>query len=296
MATPNPSCRPTCISIWTSEEFDTAVRRHDAQTAALGLTIWVGSEPTFTDRTAQSPEWLSKALGGDKEQRAKAVLGGLCRRFPGGLVQRSVGRQYPGEEQPRWSLGLYRRRDGVAIWHGPPDPILAVPGSETLPDLDTWTSAFAAGLGSRGFLVSPVKTEDALERRLLMRADADVAIPDATDRRLTRPSVHSRATPPSGLSDELAEAGAYLFALRMPELDGRPTARIELPMFTGVPMFLAVLESVEQTSLACHLPALILAGYQPPVDTTVEWSTVTPDPAVVEINTAPSVDAEDFLR
>ena len=99
----------------TTEEFEAAVRRHDAGVAALGQTIWVGSEPTFTDRGAQTPEWLSTALGGDKEHRARALLGGLCRRFPGGLVLRSVGRQYPGEARPRWNLGLYRRRDGYAV-------------------------------------------------------------------------------------------------------------------------------------------------------------------------------------
>jgi len=36
------------------------------------LSIWVGSEPTFTDRLAQTPEWLHQALGGDKECRGIA--------------------------------------------------------------------------------------------------------------------------------------------------------------------------------------------------------------------------------
>ena len=39
--------------------FEQAVQRHDAQVAALGLPLWVGSEPTFTDRLAQTPAWLS---------------------------------------------------------------------------------------------------------------------------------------------------------------------------------------------------------------------------------------------
>ena len=68
----------------TPEAFEAAVRRHDADLAARGLTVWVGSEPTFTDRLAQSPQWLNRALGGDKEQRAQALLGGLSRRFAGG--------------------------------------------------------------------------------------------------------------------------------------------------------------------------------------------------------------------
>ena len=53
--------------MWTIEAFDAAVRNHDAQVAAQGLTIWAGSEPTFTDRRTQTPEWLNTALGGDKE-------------------------------------------------------------------------------------------------------------------------------------------------------------------------------------------------------------------------------------
>ncbi|MGL6108667.1 MAG: transglutaminase family protein, partial [Rubrivivax sp.] len=261
----------------------------------MGQTVWVGSEPTFTDRSAQTPEWLSTALGGSKEQRAKALLGGLCQRFPGGLVLRSVGRQYPGEARPRWNLGLYRRRDGVDLWHGPPDPILTVPRPEAQPELEPWATELSAALTVRGFLVSQVSATDPLERRLLMRADIATQIPDASDQRLARPSVHAQAIPVSGLRDELAEAGVSLFVLRMTESDGQLTARIELPQFTAVPRFLDVLECLEQASLACRLPALIVAGYLPPVDATVELTTVTPDPAVIEINTAPSVDAESFL-
>ncbi|MGA9991496.1 MAG: transglutaminase family protein, partial [Thiobacillaceae bacterium] len=282
--------------MWTSEAFDAAVRRHDAQIAASGLTIWVGSEPTYTDRTAQSAEWLNQALGGDKEQRANVLLDGLCRHFPGGVVLRSVGRQYPGEERPRWNLGLCRRRDGVPIWHGPPDPVQAAREAEAVPELDARAAALAAELRARGFAVAPVKTEDALERRLLMRVDVDVPAPDTNDPRLIRPSVHACATPASGLRDELAEAGAYLFLLSTQESHGRLMPRIELPMFAAVDLFLAVLDCVARASLECHLPALILAGYPPPVDAAMEWTTVTPDPAVIEINTAPSVDAESFLE
>jgi uncharacterized protein (DUF2126 family) len=285
--------------IGSNEEFDEAVRRHDAQIANLGVTIWVGSEPTFTDRSVQSPEWLNQALGDNKEKRAETLLGTLSQRFPGSLALRSVGRQYPGEATPRWNLGLYRRRDGVPIWSGPPDPDQAGPEAESsveIPlDLDNWAATLTTSFEVRGFSVSSVTATDPQERRLLMRADEDTPIPDADDPCLTCPSIHARATPGAGLRDELAEAGAYLFILRMQESDGPPVMRLELPMFTKTPLFLSVLESVAQAALASHLPTLILAGYPPPVDDTVEWTTVTPDPAVIEINTAPSVDAQSFL-
>jgi len=82
-----------------------------------------------------------------------------------------------------------------------------------------------------------VAVEDALERRLLMRTSADVPIADSADTYLTRPSVHDRATPPSGLRDELAEAGAYLFILSMQASEGPPVARIDLPMLSEVRYF-----------------------------------------------------------
>ena len=39
----------------TEESFEAAVHQHDARLAALALDLWVGSEPTFTDREAQTP-------------------------------------------------------------------------------------------------------------------------------------------------------------------------------------------------------------------------------------------------
>ena len=106
----------------TDPSFESAVHRHDARVAELGLPIWVGSEPTFTDREAQTPAWLHAALGDDKELRARALLGTLSRLMPGALVLRSVGRLYPGEKLPRWNLGLLRRRDGAAPVERPPGP------------------------------------------------------------------------------------------------------------------------------------------------------------------------------
>jgi hypothetical protein len=107
--------------------------------------------------------------------------------------------------------------------------------------------------------------------------------------------VHAQAIPASGRRDELAEGGIYLFVLRLTASDGQSTARIELPQFTAVPLLLDVLGCLQQACGAYVLPALVVAGCLPSVDATVELSAVTPDPAFIEVNTAPSEDAERRL-
>lgn len=298
MITRSPSSRPapsTCVP--TVDAFEAAVRRHDGRLAALGLTVWVGSEPTFTDRHAQTPEWISQALGGDKEERALAVTAALARRFPGAVVLRSVGRQYPGEERPRWSLGLYRRRDGQPLWAGPPDPLVGPPAAvDVALDLDVWCTALEQALAASGWMVTRLPTSDPARRRILMRLDDSVAMPAVDDRRLGRASVHQRATPAGGLRDELAELGLYLFELAAPQPAGPGAAVLELPQFDRPALYQAVLQAAAAAGRATGLQALVLAGFPPPTDALLEFTTVTPDPAVVEINTAPSVDGLDFLR
>jgi uncharacterized protein (DUF2126 family) len=224
----------------TSDAFDAAVCDHDARLAASGLVIWVGSEPTFTDRHAQTPHWLNQALGGDKLARAEAVLRALCMRWPGALVLRCTGRRYPGEDEPRWCLGLFRRRDGVPIWSGPPDPVLSAEAAGPLVDLDAFAAALDAELAARGL------------------------------------SEHHTA-----VSNRAAVAG--------------PVPAVELATFATVTDYLAAIDALAVACRACGVGQLVISGALPPVDATVELTTLTPDPAVVEINTAPSTDAADFL-
>jgi uncharacterized protein (DUF2126 family) len=72
-------------------------------------------------------------------------------------------------------------------------------------------------------------------------------------------------------------------------------AAIELPALESVGLFLSALSCIENAALACGLRALVFTGAAPPVDETVELTTVTPDPAVIEINTAPSKNCAEFL-
>ena len=87
------------------------IRAHDAAVARLGIDIWIGAEPTFTDRSSQEPCWLGQAEGGDKEARARALLVALAPRL-GSMVRilRTRGRLYPGERRERFCLGALFRR------------------------------------------------------------------------------------------------------------------------------------------------------------------------------------------
>ena len=64
-------------------DFEVAVHDHDAALQAATLEVWVGSEPTFTRRDSEAPEWLSEALGATKQDFAMRIVRTLHKRYPG---------------------------------------------------------------------------------------------------------------------------------------------------------------------------------------------------------------------
>jgi uncharacterized protein (DUF2126 family) len=259
------------------------------------VDIWVGSEPTFTDRWSTAPEWTNEALGEDKARRALALVRSVHRAATGAVILRSIGRQYPGEEQARWSYGLYRRRDGGSVWEGPPDPMaLGDPVSQEL-CLTALSDALRAALAGGGMGVWNVPGTAEGESRLVFRLGGD-AEPDFDDSRLLRPSIHAAPVPKSGLCDELAREGLCLLIITTESVEAATVARIELPGIGDVPTFLRLLAAIGRAARDRRLPALILAGFPPPCDAFVEWMTITPDPAVIEINSAPDRSAGAFLE
>jgi uncharacterized protein (DUF2126 family) len=277
--------------------FEQAVRAHDETVAHHDIPIWVGSEPTFTDRFSEAPEWLTDALGPGKEARACTMLADLYQRFPDGLILRTLGRQYAEETAPRWSLGLYRRRDGQPFWSGPPDPLLCSDAGPAPASKPFW-KALAEGLTARGWSVIRYKVKAFPHRRLLFRTDGQVLPANLLqDPRLARPSVHSQPIPREGMRDPLAEEGLYLIGVDLQAEDSAatPALCLELPAFSEVEPFLALLTLVAQAASDAQLDRLILSGYPPPVDARISWTTLTPDPAVVEVNLAPATDVQTFL-
>ena len=273
--------------------FDRAIAEHDRAIAARGLEIWIGNEPTFTDRASQEPQWLWDALGAEKHRHAETLLAGFAQPEPGAVVLRTLGRQYPGEAAPRWCLGLYARRDDTPMWSGPPDPLLAPPGP--LPNLDALQARLATELGQRGY--AHHLFYDAYDRRIVFGTGSTSALPDPdSDQRLWRASIHHQAIPPGGLQDDLADAGIYLLILSGELLAGRPVVCLELPALPNVTLFADLLAAISASACAGGVPSLVLRGHPPPVDDSVRWTTLTPDPAVVEVNMAPCPTVSEFLR
>lgn len=281
-----------------SAAFERAVQAHDEALSGLGLEIWCGTEPTFTDRFSETPEWTTAALGGVKRERAEALVQRLQQRL-GGMVLRTVGRQYPREALPRWSYGIYASRDGTRLWRGPPDPLQSphAPGCESsaaqqAAELQALQAALMRALGRYGLAAAGFLSPDATLRVRFWPREQRPTV-GAGDPRLHRPSIHSQAIPAEGLRDELAEAGLGLLILDAAV--GAPAARIELPAFACPARLARVLAAIGEAATELALPALILGGYPPPVDPSVRWTTITPDPAVIEVNMAPYPSVSGLL-
>ncbi|MCB1777378.1 MAG: transglutaminase family protein [Candidatus Competibacteraceae bacterium] len=286
----------------TLSAFEQALRSHDECIKRRDLAIWIGVEPTFTDRRSEAPEWLCNALGPTKELHAQQMLAETLRLTPGAAVLRTLGRQYSKEDLPRWSLGIYRRRDGQPIWSGPSDP-LTTDSAFTLStkQLEDFWEQLAQRLDVRGWPALLLTVETFPHLRVVFRCDTLplMANPEH-DTRLARPSLHGQPIPLQGPRDELAEQGIFLLGISNATLEQRVDDQVapcvELPACPDVGLFLSLLEAISEAANIVGLPSLTLTGFPPPVDASVAWTTLTPDPAVVEANMAPALDAATFLQ
>jgi uncharacterized protein (DUF2126 family) len=276
------------------EALDEAIREHERKLD--GIALWIGAEPTFTDRFSEAPEWLHKALGADKEARARRLTRLLAERHPGAAVMRSIGRPYPNEPEPRWCYGLYASRDGTPVWTGPADRLCDGAADGPVPELVTRFHHLLHGaLIGAGWFAEVVPANDG-PLRLWCRSDGVAPSHDARrDAQLLRPSVHGVRIEGAGPVDELAPSGDYLILCHAG--GGQPDANelwLELPAFSTVAEFRSFLGVAAEAANSAGVQALGLRGFTPPVDDSVAWTTLTPDPAVLEVNQAPSTDLASF--
>ncbi|WP_045860825.1 transglutaminase family protein [Teredinibacter purpureus] len=82
------------------------------------VRLTMGGEPTFVSiDDMESEQWNTGALGEDKLSLAKTLLLRLRDRYaPKGLLHYGQGKWYPGEEVPRWALGVFWRKDNEPLW------------------------------------------------------------------------------------------------------------------------------------------------------------------------------------
>ncbi len=278
---------------------------HDQLISALGIPIWVGMEPTFTRRFAESPEWLAEAMGGDKLRYAIELLREIVKRQPGGVILRTLGRQYDGETRPRWSLGYYQARNDQFAWDGPADPMIheswgtASSADAGPPDLENFWRNLDDRLTSGAWQSKAFTVDERLRYRLLLRWDGRTPMVDIQSKpNLARASVHTDKIPPKGLVDELAADGDLLLCLDCHNADSThhigTSIVIELPEVSRVVIFTQLLQCISQAAKESGVETMMIQGFPPPVDATAAWTTITPDPAVIEINQAPAENAADF--
>ncbi len=289
--------------------FDEAVAAHDAAVARLGTPIWIGGEPTFTDRRSEAPCWLGAAAGEEKEARAREVVAAVLAEAPGGFIVRTLGRQYAGEEEPRWSYGVWARRDGRHVYPGPrdplaePDPSRAGIAAAGPSDARALRDALAERLAERGLPVVRVDSPGELASRLAYREEVDGDEPSPADwgqdGRLDRSTLHGRKIPEDGPFDDLAADGTFLicFGVEPAATSGAPVAvaRVELPAIGTPARYEALLADLAAAAAGAGLGALVIGGFPPPVDADHAFTTVTPDPGVLEINLAPEANLADYL-
>ncbi|MCE9641762.1 MAG: transglutaminase family protein [Betaproteobacteria bacterium] len=111
--------KPYTVQQW--QAIDALGHAVDSELTAGDVRLTQGGEPTFVSvDDMDGPEWNYTALSPAKLELAGALQQRMQQRLaPGALLHYGQGKWYPGEPLPRWALGIYWRKDGVAVWRNP---------------------------------------------------------------------------------------------------------------------------------------------------------------------------------
>ncbi len=120
----------------------------DAVLDREGVRMTMGGEPTFVSATdMEGAEWNTDAMGPTKRRMAGRLMRRLAPLWaPGAVLHHGMGKLYPGEQLPRWTLSAHWRLDGEPVWT---DPALLASDDDTGSATPDDASAFAAILAAR---------------------------------------------------------------------------------------------------------------------------------------------------
>ncbi len=121
----------------------------DRALAAGDVRLTLGGEPTFVSASdGDAPEWNSDALGPTKRSYAGKLIRRLAKLWaPGAVLSYAMGKQYPGEQLPRWALHATWRADGEPVWRDA--GLLADPERGRGAATTDHAAAFASALAQR---------------------------------------------------------------------------------------------------------------------------------------------------
>jgi uncharacterized protein (DUF2126 family)/transglutaminase-like putative cysteine protease len=90
----------------------------DRALARGNVRLTMGGEPTFVSATdMDAAEWTTDALGPTKQAFAERLIRRLIKHWsPDAVLLHGIGKQYPGEQLPRWALHAHWRNDNEAVW------------------------------------------------------------------------------------------------------------------------------------------------------------------------------------
>ena len=296
----------------------------DERIAATGLELTMGGEPTFVSRTEPTaPEWTVTAEGGRKRDLAVDLARLLADAFAtGALIQHGQGRWYPGENAPRWQVGVVWRRDGRALWRRSEllaDPI--APGPATLAQAERYARELVSALGLPAEQLQPCLDGERISAWALPLTPAWwgpgwasprwqppegrlVLLPGTLAAGQRLPLDVLAGEPEFGGEDSYLRAGAELEGADPPfatvvELGRTPSrTAVVVELRDGhVHVFAPPLERAEKFAELMTLfedvaavtdTAVVVEGYGPPPDPRFTTLLVTPDPGVLEVNLQPS--------
>ncbi|HRE80216.1 MAG TPA: transglutaminase family protein [Opitutaceae bacterium] len=289
---------PYSDSAW--EKIHACAARVEEVLVQSDLYVTMGGEPTFVPLKPEGAEWQTAALGPTKLGYARAFARQLIQdSLPGAVILETIGKHYPGEPLPRWTLLVQRRKKGAPVWRD----ITRLkgdllPGKHTVADAHEVIRKIAGLLG--------VGVETILPCAEVNQPDATVGYVLPLDRNESL-WISDNWSPVFKANTVSLIPGDSLLGLRLPlgqlkEDNVRRALTVEIKEGTLTlfipPLlsehYLSLLAVVESVVESLRLKDLVLGGYAPPMEPDLPTVGFASDPGVIEINLAVCATWADY--